>query len=747
MRYLPGLLKNLCVTDWERKSTALLSAIFAAQILWLIEDHWYWHNDTRSAAQWVLIAIAAVEVLLPRLSRASRLSLHLVSILAIVAAVGGYRPVATGILHPSQWGGLLHDNTAPFYPYFWFAVVVWALFLFIYWWMHSKARIVIALLLSVLTFAIVDSFSQYLLWKQVAAFIFCGLFLLAVQHFRKLRSSNPAGWASISEYPLSIAVPIVLMISLTVLVGTLAPDIHPVWNDPYTVWFGDSNRGAGSGGSSGGSQDDNPSSDFNYPKGNASSGYSRNDEKIGGGFDFNYTPIMQVTTDHRSYWRGETKSVYNGKGWSKAKFERQDQQSGIQFDQPLESKKPSKLKTVEVHQSVAMMTEDKYPVLFGSLTMSMVKQGELVDPALVSSLSWSQGNAELRWRNKDNGEYPRKYSVVSEMPVIDEAGLRAAGNDAPSLGNHLEDYLELPDSLPNRVRKLAEKITEKETNSYDKAKALEAYLSETFPYNNKPDLSKGRSKDLVDRFLFEIREGYCDYYSTSMVVMARSLGIPARWVKGYSSGNLPVDDFRMHIPSGQIDPNGGGTYIVRNSDAHSWAEVYFEGYGWIPFEPTAGFFMPTVTPAGEDIPASLDDPGDAGDTAIKSGGEAGWVKPAAIAASVLVLLAAAVWALSRTRGIALIPWRRRAAALNNNQRIADHFENFLQSARRKGLLRQEHETARETFARWCKDNKWLQKDLEELLVMFERAKYSGAAMDDSDVEWTTARIGKLNEEL
>ncbi|UUZ97329.1 transglutaminase-like domain-containing protein [Paenibacillus sp. P25] len=146
---------------------------------------------------------------------------------------------------------------------------------------------------------------------------------------------------------------------------------------------------------------------------------------------------------------------------------------------------------------------------------------------------------------------------------------------------------------------LAADITKDATNPYDKAKKLELYLQTNYSYTNKPDLSKGRSRDFVDRFLFEMKEGYCDYYSTAMAVMARSLGLPARWVKGYASGSTAIDQEMLgfEMEHGLIDPDAGGVYTVRNSDAHSWVEVYFSGYGWVPFEPTAGFSMPRAVQA------------------------------------------------------------------------------------------------------------------------------------------------------
>ncbi|MGD9318305.1 MAG: transglutaminase-like domain-containing protein, partial [Anaerolineae bacterium] len=106
---------------------------------------------------------------------------------------------------------------------------------------------------------------------------------------------------------------------------------------------------------------------------------------------------------------------------------------------------------------------------------------------------------------------------------------------------------------------------------YDQARAIEAFLR-TYPYNlDLPDPPD--DGDLVDYFLFELQEGYCDYYASSMVVMARAMGVPARLAVGYVQGTFDHDAER---------------WVVTEEDGHSWVEVYFNGIGWVEFEPTAG---------------------------------------------------------------------------------------------------------------------------------------------------------------
>ncbi len=168
------------------------------------------------------------------------------------------------------------------------------------------------------------------------------------------------------------------------------------------------------------------------------------------------------------------------------------------------------------------------------------------------------------------------YQVVSAISNATEDQLRAASTQYPAPIRQL--YLQLPNSLPQRVRDLARQIVAdaKATNPYDQATALESWLRTHIRYNDQIS-APAPGQDGVDYVLFEIREGYCDYYASAFAVMARSLGIPARIVTGYAQG--------------QFDAKRG-LYQVYQYNAHTWAEVYFPTYGWIQFEPTAS--QPTI---------------------------------------------------------------------------------------------------------------------------------------------------------
>jgi hypothetical protein len=160
------------------------------------------------------------------------------------------------------------------------------------------------------------------------------------------------------------------------------------------------------------------------------------------------------------------------------------------------------------------------------------------------------------------------YEIVSSVPVASELHLRAAGQRYPDWVRRR--FLSLPANVPGRVKALAAQLTASQSTPYDRARAIEQYLR-TYPYTldvTRPPVNR----DVVDYFLFDLKKGYCDYYASAMVVLARASGVPARLAVGYASGTYDLNSKR---------------YLVTEADAHSWAEVYFPGIGWVPFEPTA----------------------------------------------------------------------------------------------------------------------------------------------------------------
>ena len=165
----------------------------------------------------------------------------------------------------------------------------------------------------------------------------------------------------------------------------------------------------------------------------------------------------------------------------------------------------------------------------------------------------------------DRSSEPYQMTVLLSQAKAD--ALRSAGTAYP--GWVADRYLQLPSNMPGRVKELADQIAKGAATAYDKAKAIETYLRNSYEYSLSID-PPSYNRDAVDYFLFTAKKGYCDYFASAMAVMLREEGVPARIITGYAPGEKEQD----------------GSYLVRERDAHSWPAAYFPGYGWIDFEPT-----------------------------------------------------------------------------------------------------------------------------------------------------------------
>lgn len=159
-----------------------------------------------------------------------------------------------------------------------------------------------------------------------------------------------------------------------------------------------------------------------------------------------------------------------------------------------------------------------------------------------------------------------RYEGLSYLPKVQPSDLRRAPSAFPEAIP--ATYMQLP-VLDPRIPKLAADVTASSKNEYDKASAVRGYLISHYSYTL--DLSGSHGADPLANFLFVRRAGHCEYFASAMTVMLRSVGIPARYVTGFLPGEY--NDL-------------GGDYIIRESDAHSWVEVYFPTYGWVTFDPT-----------------------------------------------------------------------------------------------------------------------------------------------------------------
>ena len=296
--------------------------------------------------------------------------------------------------------------------------------------------------------------------------------------------------------------------------------------------------------------------------------------------------------------------------------------------------------------------------------------------------------------------------------------------------------------ITDRTREMATTVvSDVPADPYHKAKALATFLrSDAFEYDTSVILPQDASQDMVDYFLWESRRGFCTYYASAMVMMARSLGIPARLTVGYGPGS-GVED---------------GSFLVTQKDAHAWAEIYFPGYGWQIFESTrsinprfsrasgdpnavipvpdrSGVDFQGPFPPGYDSPTKLQGQGPTASFApIPGGFQAGEESPAEEARAtngwvflVLIGLAAGFgvfrWFSARRRFRFMSPGDRGWARLNL-------------AARRAGIGRQPSETFYE-YAGWLEAE--LPSRAEEIRTIADGkvwSTYSGRSMSERAIE-------------
>ncbi len=270
------------------------------------------------------------------------------------------------------------------------------------------------------------------------------------------------------------------------------------------------------------------------------------------------------------YWRSFTYDRYSGYGWSTNPTTAADYRPGTQL------RETDPAKEMRIRQEIRGK-EDLQAVLF--------QAGEILTvdhPFRIERRSDPDVFAGIVKSNT--------YQVESSLPDTRPETLSKSGRTYPAWVK--SRYLQLPENISARVLGLARDLTATAITPYDQARAIETYLQQ-IPYTLDLPAPPG-NKELSDYFLFQLKEGYCDYYATAMVVLARAAGLPARLATGYATG---------------ADSTGSGVYTVTEANAHSWPEIYFPGSGWVAFEPTAALTSRTEAQGFAPISPNIPTPG------------------------------------------------------------------------------------------------------------------------------------------
>jgi transglutaminase-like putative cysteine protease len=285
---------------------------------------------------------------------------------------------------------------------------------------------------------------------------------------------------------------------------------------------------------------------------------------MGGPIKLTDHPVIDIQSNTGRYWRAALYEHYTGSAWLSA----HNDLVSLTWGDPRIGARPDELRTI-VTQTIQVRAPDPGNTLYAA---SQPVQFDLPVEIRYSKANSDKGtfgfdlaSARSRRPLRDNDT----YTVVSALTRADEQSLRTVGSNFNYPSWFTDDYLQLPDRMPARVSTLAKAITQGQMDQFDKAMAIEQYLRNSIKYNEAV-AQPPSGRDAVDYLLFERPEGYCNYYASAMAVLARIVGIPARVASGYSQGDYQ-----------------NGTYHILERDAHAWPELYFPGYGWIEFEPTA----------------------------------------------------------------------------------------------------------------------------------------------------------------
>lgn len=598
--------------------------------------------------------------------------------------------------------------------------------------------------LTELYLAVLDTFLTYEADGGIIRTLIYGFLLLAISHLKTMTKHATIAGNRSWVLANSLVAPI-LIVAVSVGIGYAAPKKDASWPDPIAYFTGSEQGGA-----------------VGVMK---KVGYDNNDERLGGPFMQDDTLVFVATTNERSYWRGDSKDVYTGVGWEKGDRE----YDAILDPQKYEWKDTlfKGLETKEVNATLEFRGPQQFATVFypGQLN----KMSNYAPPN--ATVVYDKVNQQLEVRagsikllqptgsaNQQSAIGPNtmllklnQYQLKAEVPIVSEKAVTQAGTQYPE--EIKQRYLQLPAQLPPRVKELAVEVTKDAQTPYEKVRAIENYLRSNgkYKYETKDVPVPQNGQDFVDHFLFESFRGYCDHFSTSMAVMLRTIDIPARWVKGFAPGERVGDD-----------GSGNDIMEVRNKDAHSWVEVYFPEYGWVPFEATSSFSSPVrfeydlhTSEAQVPIPipdlgnATSPDRGDGRLDELEDGDSAsskGFSMPWQVNVGIIALLAVAGMMAWRRKQEINVWWLRRQMNSDKSTPYKDRYTLLIRMMESVYMRRQPGETLREYVGRLSIPGDKRQ-DLRYLTELYERAIYGYKEMEQKVRTMAEELMEKLIRQL
>jgi transglutaminase-like putative cysteine protease len=430
-----------------------------------------------------------------------------------------------------------------------FFVLLWLMTYLIHYWLLNRKRIFLFFVVTLIYITVLDTFTPYSAKEAIIRTIVTGFAAMGILTLNRILTKENIGRnLSFSKRWMTI---LSCLIVLSVSVGLIAPKAEPIWPDPVPFIKSLNDKSGG-----GGTQ---------------TVGYGVDDSRLGGDFVGDNKVVFRAEAESKHYWKVETKDYYTGKGWIASDKDSERITFPIESEVPIYDFEDD----VEVREQEAIIEPFiSYPHLvypFG------VRQANALD---MEFLEFDPSIEKLYFENSNSNM--GRYSLIYEVPRYSVTKLKQVTSFQQARLDRMftGKYLQIPQTQQMvKVQQLAKELTEGQENWFDKVRTIEKYFDQAmFSYSQKNVAVPGRDEDYVAQFLFDTRVGYCDNFSTSMAIMLRTIGIPTRWVKGYTGGEYK-----------QLGSHGRKVYEVTNDNAHSWVEVYFPGSGWLAFEPTPGY--------------------------------------------------------------------------------------------------------------------------------------------------------------
>lgn len=302
-------------------------------------------------------------------------------------------------------------------------------------------------------------------------------------------------------------------------------------------------------------------------------GYQPLGESLGGPAEPHQWPIMEVQTDSNLYLRGSIRRTYVNTAWTDAvannRYLFSDLMRQSVRDDVFEAKRIDAENSggafERISAQITMMTE-------GTSTLFVPHRLAELSSALELAVYYNSVGEVFITRDVQAED---AYGVTATVPTWDADALRAYveahnGDDDPKYQQAAADFMQLPSHIESEVYVLVNDVIAGALTPYQRATAIEQYLEQNYAYTLTPDYPR-TDIDFVSDFLLNTKQGYCSYFASAMAVMGRIAGLPTRYVEGY-----------------RVEANPSGMTVVTGENAHAWVEVYFNGVGWVTFDPTPG---------------------------------------------------------------------------------------------------------------------------------------------------------------